>query len=606
MRNQALKDAVSDAEKLTELTVARIENQLKTVENIPKSLASVIENRDTIMFVGTRKVIENVLQRNPLIYGASVSFAPRINGSDTFYYAPYLHTSSDTIIFKDLGSVKYRYNTKAWYTVARDKGKGVWSEPYYDDGGGEAIMATYAVPFYRDHGTGRVFAGVVTADISLTGLQKVIQDIQFFDSGVGFLISSKANILTFPGLDSLKDNLIHNLLEEDITPAMMQVIVKMTNGERDVLAMRGLGRTVNRNYWISYAPVPTANWSLGIRFHESELYEGIHQLYIRLIAIGLLGFFLLAVMIFYIAGRFVKPIEKLAHATKKIGSGDFNYNLPSFNTDDEIAELGRSFSQMQVELQVYIKNLKETTAQKEKMESELDIANNIQQQMLPKVDEIPGREGIRHYGMLKPARQVGGDLYDFMIQDKFLYFAIGDVSGKGIPAALFMAKALTLFRAKVALDKDPEGIAAEINNDLEMYNAESMFVTFFIGKLDLNNGEMIYANSGHNSPYTINEGVRILKGNHGLPLGSISDQVYGQDRHQFSKGEKIILFTDGISEATNRSNKLYGEDRLTKLLEEMKDSSPREIGDAIMDSVQTFAEGAEQSDDITLFILEYN
>jgi sigma-B regulation protein RsbU (phosphoserine phosphatase) len=259
-------------------------------------------------------------------------------------------------------------------------------------------------------------------------------------------------------------------------------------------------------------------------------------------------------------------------------------------------------------LQIYIKNLQDTTAQQEKMESELKIANNIQQQMLPKPQEIPGREGISYYGLLKPARQVGGDLYDFLIRDNFLYFAVGDVSGKGIPAALFMAKTLTLFRAKVSGGKDPGDLSAEINHELEKYNEESMFVTFFIGKLNLNTGELLYTNAGHNLPYLVdrNAGVGSLKGTHGLPLGSFGAQEYKQESFQFRKGEKIVLFTDGIPEATNIDNSLYGEAKMELVITEKAKTSPREIADALIADVESFVDGAEQSDDITLFILEYN
>jgi len=135
-RDLVLKDAQNDAKKLTELTASRIENVLQNVENIPKNLASVIENRDTIRFIGTRKIIENVLLKNPLIYGASIAFSPRIEGFDTLYFAPYLFVTGDSVTYKDLASDDYNYTLKPWFIDARYLGKGRWSEPYYDEGGG--------------------------------------------------------------------------------------------------------------------------------------------------------------------------------------------------------------------------------------------------------------------------------------------------------------------------------------------------------------------------------------------------------------------------------------------------------------------------------------
>lgn len=606
-RNLALEDAKRDASKLTELTVAQIENQLNTIKNIPTNLATIIEHRDTIMFTGTRAVIKNMLQKNPLIYGVSIAYKPRVQGADTLFLAPYIYAPSpDTMIFKNLAD-EYLYTNEEWYKNARDLETGTWSEPYYDEGGGEVLMSTYAVPFYKDHGNGRVFAGVVTADISLKNLQELIRDIQFYNSGHGIMISAQGNIVSMPGIDILNDKVVHNVFEEITNPAMIQALRRMTDGKEGIVDMKSLDNLDHDNEWLSYAPVPTANWSLAIRFDEDELYEGINELYRMLIVIGLSGFILISIIIVVIANRFVKPIKVLASVTRRIGSGELNFNIPTFGSQDEISQLGESFRSMQIELKEYIKNLKETTAEKEKMESELQIASNIQQEMLPRGEEVQGREAIRFFGTLKPARQVGGDLYDFMVRDNYFYFAIGDVSGKGIPAALFMAKTLILFRAKASLDKSPNTIAEEINHDLERYNSESMFVTFFIGKLNMDTGEMSYCNAGHNPPYLLNTDHKVIDLNavHGIPLGSLPAQEYGQDTYKFSKGEEIVLYTDGITEAVNNENKLYGETRLMKLITEHNISEPRELIEMIVDDVNLFAEGAEQADDITLFNLVY-
>ena len=263
---------------------------------------------------------------------------------------------------------------------------------------------------------------------------------------------------------------------------------------------------------------------------------------------------------------------------------------------------------MQVELKEYVRNLKETTAQKEKMESELEIANTIQQQMLPVSRKIPGWEKIDFYGVLKPARQVGGDLYDFIVKDEYLYFAIGDVAGKGIPAALFMAKTLTLFRARVGSGKTTEEIATEINRDLEQYNTQSVFVTFFIGKLNLKSGQLVYTNAGHNLPFLLIPGQppQTIQGTHGIPLGSMPDVQYGHGIMKLEAGQKIVLYTDGISEAVNMNNELYGEKRLSDILSDCDGRSPEGIANLLLLEIKTFAAGAEQADDITLFILEFN
>jgi len=610
-RNLALKDAQNDVQKLTELTVARIENVLLNVENFPENLSAVIENKDTVRFVGTRKVIETALKRAPLIYGASIAFAPRLIDGDTIYYAPYIYKSGDSIAFKNLADNDYDYTSKAWYTNAKKKAIGVWSEPYYDHGGGDMLMATYSVPFYYERGKigEKNFAGVVTADITLTDLQNIIREIQFLNSGTGFLISSQGNVVTYDEIDTdtLEDKIVYNVFRDGSTQEFIQVFERMVRGEKDVIALRGMGVEKARDRWVSFAKVPANDWSLGILFEEHELYVGIHELYLKLIAIGLAGFLILGFLIFIIAGKFVKPIEKLAFATRRIGAGEFDFQIPSFKSQDEISQLGKSFSIMQLELKDYIKNLQQTTALKEKMESELEIANNIQQQMLPKASAMGGSNKIGYFGILKPAKSVGGDLYDFILKEDQLYFAIGDVAGKGIPAALFMAKTLTLFRAKVESGRSPSRIASEINNELDKYNDQSMFVTFIIGKLNMKTGELIYTNAGHNPPFIIDSkgGVDEMRGTHGIPLGGMPDVSYNESSRSFLSGDKIVLYTDGITEAENISHELYSEARLASLLKSNSERSPEELGGLILSDVDKFAGVAEQFDDITLLILEY-
>jgi len=608
-RSLVLQDAKNDAEKLTELTVSRIENVLQNVENIPTNLAWVIENRDTIRFVSARNVIKEVLQKYPLLFGACIASAPRIEGGDTIYSAPYVYESGDTVVFKDLGEDKlYDYPSQPWYTEAKELGKGIWSEPYYDLGGGDHLMATYSVPFYRDRGNGPVFGGVVTADISLSGLQELIRGIQFYETGYGFLISSTGNIVTWPKIDSADNQFVQNIFDEVEAPGMIEVLKRMISGEKGIVSLSEIGANKNRDHWISYASMPSTRWSLGILFKETELYKGIHTLYYKLIAIGFAGFLVLGFLIFYISRRFVQPIEKLAFATRRIGAGDFDFKIPSFKANDEISQLGKSFDIMQVQLQEYIANLKETTAQKERMESELEIASTIQQQMLPMPRPIPGWEKIKYFGLLQPARQVGGDLYDFIVRDDQLYFAVGDVSGKGIPAALFMAKTLTLFRAKVGGGLSTEEIAGEINRDLSQYNAQSMFVTFFIGMLDMNSGELTYTNAGHNLPLILKAGqaAKALKGTHGIPLGSMAGVNFSHGKLTMHRGEKIILYTDGITEAVNTDEQLYGEARLEGLVQGYGVRSPEDIAGLILADVKAFAGETEQADDITMLILEYN
>ena len=607
-RNLALDDAKSDVQKLTELTIARIENILIPVQNIPENIVSIVENTDTIERLGLRSVLEKIILKDELIYGAAIAMAPQISDGDTLYNAPYLYAVNDSLILKNLAGEGYNYTAQAWYRLPKELGRAVWTEPYFDEGGGGIMMATYAVPMYLKKDAHKHFAGVITADISLHSLQQIVNSIQFFATGSAFLISSSGNIITHPLIQEGDSLVVHNIFDMKHSAEMQSVLREMLKGEAGIMPLRGIGTEQRQNDWISFGSLSPSGWSLAVIFHEDELYRSIHNLYLKLIGIGIIGFIIIAVLIFVISRRFVKPIEKLAFATRKIGAGEFDFQIPSFGSKDEISQLGDSFRMMQQELKDYIVNLKETTAQKEKMESELQIASSIQQQMLPAKRTIPGGENLDYFGILRPARSVGGDLYDFVPEGEYLYIAIGDVSGKGIPAALFMAKTLTLFRAKLSGGKNPGLIAAEINRDLEQYNEQSMFVTFFIGKLHMKTGELQYTNAGHNLPFILRSGgdSMMLKGTHGLPLGSFSEQEYGTDTVVLSQKDKLVMFTDGIPEAVNMKNEPFGEDRLMDVLIKYSGRKPDELARLLLAEVDAFASGTDQFDDITLFIIEFN
>ncbi len=421
------------------------------------------------------------------------------------------------------------------------------------------------------------------------------------------MISSKGNVVSWPGIPADGRQVINVFDLPEETKETDALLQRMVSGDQGILSLRGIARESNEHRWVSFAPVPAVGWSLGIMFDEDELYTGLYRLSLELAAIGLLGFLLLGFLIFVISRRFVKPVEKLASATRKIGQGDLDFQIPSFRSQDEIAELGQSFKSMQRELKVYIRNLRETTAQKEKMESELAIAAGIQQQMLPGSEALAGQDKVQLQGILKPARQIGGDLYDYQLEGDQLYFAIGDVAGKGIPAALFMAKTLTLFRAKVSKLLEPDAIASEINNDLGQNNDQSMFVTCFIGKLDIRNGKLIYTNAGHNPPLITGDSGKpdYMGGISGLPLGTMPDMDYSQETLQMKHSQKIILYTDGITEAENMTQDLYGSKRLEDLVKEYSTRSVHELCNLIASSVEDYSGDADQSDDITILSLEY-
>jgi phosphoserine phosphatase RsbU/P len=326
-------------------------------------------------------------------------------------------------------------------------------------------------------------------------------------------------------------------------------------------------------------------------------------------AMGVSGLVLLfgSVMAIFGAKTISRPIVDLTEMTRRIAGGDFTQRI-DIPAKNEIGALATSFNEMTRRLNESIENLKETTAVKERIESELQIAHEIQMSMVPKIfPAFPDRSELDIFATLVPAKEVGGDLYDFFfIDNDHLCFAIGDVSGKGVPASLFMAVTKTLFRATAGNGGTPGEILARLNAEICRDNDSCMFVTLFCAVLNIRTGEVDYSNGGHNLPYYLHHGgVSPLENAGGRALGVVEQSPYLSGRMVLSPGEALLLYTDGVTEAMDLRETLYSDQRLEQFLTRNRGASPRQIiGDLVTD-VRHFAAGAPQSDDITGLALLY-
>jgi sigma-B regulation protein RsbU (phosphoserine phosphatase) len=302
------------------------------------------------------------------------------------------------------------------------------------------------------------------------------------------------------------------------------------------------------------------------------------------------------------------PIKLLALSANDVAKGNFKSSLPPMKSRDEIHQLRDSFEQMQQSLTQYMEELKTTTAEKATVESELNIAHSIQMSMLPKTfPPYPERDDIDIYGQLTPARAVGGDLFDFFIHDEKLFFCVGDVSGKGIPASMFMAVARSLFRNVSAHVLEPNIIAKALNESMSDGNDMSMFVTMFIGVLDLQTGRLSYCNAGHDAPLLIGQGVGVLPCESNLPIGLMDWNFLAQET-TIVPGSTIFLFTDGLNEAENALHQQFGDERILQLAEEQLQKGeyqPMPLVQRMTAAVHFFAGAAEQSDDLTMLAIQY-
>ncbi len=315
------------------------------------------------------------------------------------------------------------------------------------------------------------------------------------------------------------------------------------------------------------------------------------------------------VYVIFVRLMVTKPIGELARFTQNItDTGVFENQRISLGTGDEIEALGDSFNYMLEKLEDYIANLSRMTAEKERIGAELDIATHIQASMLPCIfPAFPDRREFGIFATMTPAKEVGGDFYDFFMVDKrHLAIVVADVSGKGVPAALFMVIGKTLIKDHTEPGADLGDVFGKVNNILCESNSEGLFITAFEGVLDLVTGEFSYVNAGHELPFIYKNGkFKPIKIKAGFVLAGLEDMRYGTGSIMLEPGDRIFQYTDGVTEATDSENRLFGMERLEKSLNDASDKSPEELLGTIKNDIDAFVKEAPQFDDITMLCLDY-
>ena len=594
-------DALQRASNITDLTISRISNVIRPVEQVPYTLSGALEadNPDYRMISNLAK--EFVLD-DTVVFGSAIAFEPYMHDKKHYRYCPYVFETRNRIIERNLSSADYDYFSKDWYRIPKLSGKAVWSEPYYDKGGGDTLMCTYSVPFYRWIRHKRVFAGVITMDISLEAFRYILNSARVFRNGFSYLMSRKGIMIANPHTEYINKD-IRTVIAGEADKETDSAINMVLRGKRMFVKMRDLTH-VQVPSWLYTAPVPHTGWIFAITFPTRELYAGLYEFFRKLALIFCISLLAMIVITVLLTRRLISPISRLVEATRRIGQGDFSTVLPSYRSKDEISQLTNAFSRMKDDLVHYISNLEEATAAREKIESELSVAHDIQMGLLPK--NFPHRDDWDLAALLDPARAVGGDLYDFYFLDNdHLFIAIGDVSGKGVPASLFMVSARILFRSRISLRVPLNQSVYEINKEICRENPNQMFVTFIAGIVDLKNGSMTYCNAGHNPPFLIRPTGKTEKlGDvHGIPLGIFEHTTYSSGTVLFSPGDAFLMYTDGVTEAINSSDNFYGEKPMLEIVTRNPDLCPSELIRRLESDVLDFMKGVDQADDITLLIL---
>lgn len=588
------------ASMMVDNSVDKLNSEIQRIERLLTNSAPLVVRKldDTSVLM---PMIEHIVTRDSLIMGGCIALRPDTVGH---IVRPRLmeYVSLDKngrVIRKHLGdSDDYDYTGMSWFRDALKSKDAVWSDPYYDKGGGDTMMVTCSYPLRDSKGT---VVGVITADMSLAELSQEIDRLRPMDDSYAFIVSDKGIFMAHP------DSTL--ILKKDIYSYGRQVGCRhIAEVGRQMLARKsGATHTdmAGMDALVVYEPVPGTGWSICCVSPYKSVMSRLGFITAQSAVFLFIGLILIIVLVRLVVLYSMKPLGKLTAAADRISEGDLNVTLPEMKPSDDIGRLNNAFAEMQKSLRQQMEQLVVTTRAKEHIESELHIARGIQMSLLPHVfSPFPGWDNLELYARIRPAKEVGGDLYDFFIRDSKLFFAIGDVSGKGVPAALFMAVTRTSFRNIADKCDSPSRIMTLLNNTVIKDNDSCMFVTMFVGVLDIRSGHLSYCNAGHNPPVLMNQAEAVtIQSHENIPVGVIGDFEYEENSINLQPGQSLFLYTDGLTEAENGDKKLYGEDRMLSTLSACDGETPQTKIECVEKSVDEFAGGVDQSDDLTMLCI---
>ena len=601
-RQAVRQEAINHATQILENTAERVNTILTKVEvatdNTDWLAARHLDAADS-MFVYSRRILQN----NPDLNGCSIAFEPYFFKDRGRYFSAFSLNMNGVIETTQEGNEHYEYFSMDWYQLPKLLDKPCWTEPFLDYNP-EDIYSTdriisYCKPLKDSKGN---FVGTISVDLSLDWLSKTISAVKPYPHSYSIMIGQSGTYFVHPDSTKLfyQSIFTETLLEPD--SAITNLGHAMQAGEEGMRQMKIDGQ----DCYVFYKPLGTTGWSVAIVCTESDIFGSYFKLVNTVIIILIIGLGIMLFVFRSIIKKQLKPLERLARQAETIASGQFDKTLSPTNRMDEIGKLSQSFTNMQLSLTQYIEELKDTTASKAQIENELEIASNIQMSMLPKIfPPYPDRNEIDIFGQLTPAKEVGGDLYDFYIRDEKLFFCIGDVSGKGVPASLVMAVTRTLFRTVSAHESQPDRIMSTINRALADDNESNMFVTLFVGVLDLPTGRMRYCNGGHDSPLLVGgSGIGLLPCESNLPVGIVADWKFVPQETMIDPLTTIFLYTDGLTEAENTRHEQFQEERIKEVARQ-SERTPKVIIEQMSEAVHHFVGNADQSDDLTMLAIQY-
>ncbi|MDZ4120815.1 MAG: SpoIIE family protein phosphatase, partial [Candidatus Cloacimonadaceae bacterium] len=540
--------------------------------------------------------LEGILRQNvsdnSFLSGLAHAFEPYQYHPSKRLYCPYLLRKDSGIQKLDVAD-SYDYTESSWYRTAVEKGANSWTEPYL--GGASGILnATFTAPVYH----GGKLIGVTAADLDLTALTKELASLDIM-GGYVMLISKTGNFISHPRPDWILSKGLADAIGNG-NPETKGIFEQMQERPSGIILTKD---AKNATQWIVFQQIAATGWRFVAVVPEKNILAGIRSQLLLQMLIMSIALVVIIIVIIFIAIGISKPLQRLSRFAHQIAEGDFEARVQVPDSRDELEELARAFQNMGTELKAQIAHVKEMAEARAKVESELSIARQIQESLLPRVfPPFPTRSEFALYAQMIPARDVAGDFYDFFFLDpNRLVLVIADVSGKGIPAALFMAVTRTLLKTVCDSRKTVSEALTKVNEILSKDNDNCMFTTLFMGLYHVDSGLLCYANAGHLPPLLFGKdgGFRMLESLGDPALGIIEAYRYKQDCTNLEIGDRLVFYTDGVTEALDKSDNFYGLQRFTDILQDTLDKPIEQVQHILQDDLIRFQAG-DLADDITL------
>jgi len=600
----AINQAQTSALNLARIEASKLDQALAEAARVPEMHARVLESGLIQDPETLHRYLTAVLTKTQGIYGSCLAFQPHTFVPTERNYCPYAYWADGIPQFNLLKPPEYDHFLWDWFQRPKRLGHAMWIEPFFDEGGGNVLMITRAVPFYKllPDGTRGDFQGVATIDISLDQITAGLSTVQAAETGYAMLLSPEGRILACPD-----PNKIMKVRLEDSNPELAEAMMPGSEG-----FISTFDPLTQRKAWVAFTPVQTANFMLALVYPADEIFDKAYRQLGEMVLIVLVAVAGLFSSLWFVARSVSRPVIRLATAARRIAGGDLDHRVREEDHIHELRDLASAFDKMTRDLKMRMEELRHTSALRSRMEGELNAARRIQMSMLPKEwsdrASWPDHSSISLHAIIQPAREVGGDFYDYRFLDPDrLSILIGDVSGKGVPAALFMAMTQTLFQAHASPERSVAAIMARVNEALCEEAQTGMFVTLLYAVLNVKNGQLEICNAGHPPPYRLSAkgDLDTVKSERNPALGLVRGFAFATGTFQLAPGDRLFFYTDGVTEAFSADQELYGQSRLEHLLQSHPGPTVSALTEAVIADVRQHSQSHETSDDLTVLAVEF-